>query len=34
MADWDRDGTLDLVAIKEDNTGTGSKEVHILKGVE
>jgi len=32
MADWDRDGTPDLVAIKKSNTGTHSTEVHVLSG--
>jgi hypothetical protein len=32
LADWNRDGTLDLVAIKKSNTGTNRTEVHILSG--
>lgn len=32
MADWDRDGRPDLIGIKENATGTGSTEVHILSG--
>ncbi|EDX83504.1 FG-GAP repeat domain protein [Synechococcus sp. PCC 7335] len=32
MADWDRDGQLDLVAIKKSGTGSGTTEVHILSG--
>ena len=32
MADWDRDGIPDLVAIKKSNTGSNSTEVHILSG--
>jgi predicted acylesterase/phospholipase RssA len=32
MADWDRDGRPDLIAIKKSNTGTGSTEVHVLSG--
>ncbi len=30
--DWNRDGRLDLVAIKKNGTGTGSTEVHVLDG--
>jgi hypothetical protein len=30
MADWNKDGRPDLVAIKKSNTGTKSTEVHIL----
>ncbi|WP_208921653.1 hypothetical protein [Streptomyces capitiformicae] len=32
LADWDRDGRPDLVALKKSNTGTNSTEVHILGG--
>ncbi|MEJ3750488.1 FG-GAP-like repeat-containing protein [Actinomycetes bacterium KLBMP 9797] len=32
LADWDRDGQPDLVAIKKSNTGTGTTEVHIASG--
>ncbi len=32
MADWNRDGKQDLVAIKKSGTGTHSTEVHILDG--
>jgi hypothetical protein len=32
LADWDRDGYVDLFAIKHRNTGTGMVEVHILSG--
>ena len=32
LADWDRDGKPDLVAIKKSNTGSSSTEVHILSG--
>jgi hypothetical protein len=32
VADWDRDGKPDLVAIKKSNTGSRSTEVHILSG--
>lgn len=32
MADWNRDGIPDLVAIKMSNTGSGMTEVHILGG--
>lgn len=32
MADWDRDGKSDLVAIKKSATGSGTTEVHILSG--
>ncbi|MCD9193454.1 FG-GAP repeat domain-containing protein [Streptomyces albireticuli] len=32
LADWDRDGRPDLVAIKKSRTGTNSTEVHILSG--
>lgn len=31
--DWDRDGIVDLAAIKTRNTGSGFVEVHILSGV-
>ncbi|WP_344020976.1 VCBS repeat-containing protein [Streptomyces luteireticuli] len=30
VADWNRDGRPDLVAVKKSNTGTHSTEVHIL----
>jgi len=30
VADWDKDGRQDLVAIKKSNTGTNSTEVHVL----
>ncbi|WP_171168279.1 hypothetical protein [Streptomyces sp. I05A-00742] len=29
-ADWDRDGSPDLVAVKKSRTGTNSTEVRIL----
>lgn len=32
MADWNRDGTDDLISIKKSGTGTKSTEVHILSG--
>ncbi|MDG4536217.1 VCBS repeat-containing protein [Streptomyces sp. AV19] len=32
VADWDRDGRPDLVAVKKNRTGTNSTEVHILSG--
>ncbi|KAK3686690.1 hypothetical protein LTR37_019570 [Vermiconidia calcicola] len=32
MADWDRTGPPDLVAIKKTGTGTNSTEVHVLAG--
>ncbi|MCA6095216.1 VCBS repeat-containing protein, partial [Streptomyces sp. SCA3-4] len=32
LADWDRDGRPDLVAVKKSRTGTNSTEVHILSG--
>ncbi|KAJ9654090.1 hypothetical protein H2198_006829 [Neophaeococcomyces mojaviensis] len=32
LTDWNGDGTLDLVAIKKNGTGTNSTEVHILSG--
>jgi hypothetical protein len=32
LIDWNGDGTLDLVAIKKNGTGTKSTEVHILSG--
>ncbi|KAH7115447.1 hypothetical protein B0J13DRAFT_572157 [Dactylonectria estremocensis] len=32
VADWTRDGRLDLVAIKKRNTGSHSTEVHIMAG--
>ena len=32
LTDWNGDGTLDLVAIKKNGTGTKSTEVHILSG--
>jgi len=32
VADWTRDGRLDLVAIKKRNTGSNSTEVHIMAG--
>ena len=32
MADWDNDGIEDLIAIKKNNTGTKSTEIHILSG--
>ncbi|MCC3776489.1 VCBS repeat-containing protein [Streptomyces sp. UNOB3_S3] len=32
MADWDRDGRPDLLAIKKSGTGTNSTEVHVLSG--
>jgi hypothetical protein len=32
VADWNRDGVPDLIAIKKYSTGTGSTEVHILSG--
>ncbi|MDP9221750.1 MAG: VCBS repeat-containing protein, partial [Actinomycetota bacterium] len=30
VTDWNGDGKLDLVAVKQSNTGTNSTEVHIL----
>ena len=33
MADWNHDGTPDLVAIKKSHTGTGSTEVHLISGL-
>ncbi|MFF4161562.1 hypothetical protein [Streptomyces sp. NPDC001678] len=30
VADWNRDGRPDLLAIKKSGTGTNSTEVHIL----
>jgi hypothetical protein len=32
LADWNRDGRYDLIAIKKSSTGTGRTEVHILSG--
>jgi hypothetical protein len=32
LTDWNGDGTLDLVTIKKNYTGTNSTEVHILSG--
>lgn len=32
FADWDRDGIPDFFAIKKQNTGTNTTEVHILSG--
>ncbi|KAB8073359.1 hypothetical protein BDV29DRAFT_191790 [Aspergillus leporis] len=32
MADFDRDGKLDLIYIKTRNTGTGKVEVHVASG--
>lgn len=32
VADWTRNGRLDLVAIKKRNTGSNSTEVHIMAG--
>jgi hypothetical protein len=32
LTDWNNDGYLDLVAIKKNNTGSKSTEVHILSG--
>jgi len=32
VADWDGDGTPDLVAIKSTGTATGMTELHILDG--
>jgi hypothetical protein len=32
VADWNRDGRMDLVAIKKNATGTGSTEVHVYDG--
>ena len=32
MADWDRDGHLDLFMIQKAGTGSGTTEVHILSG--
>lgn len=32
MADWDRDGILDLVAIQKRNTPSRTTEVRILSG--
>ncbi len=30
-ADYDRDGTLDIVGIKKANTGTGKTEIHVAR---
>jgi len=32
VADWNRDGTPDLIGIKMNNTASGMTEVHILSG--
>jgi hypothetical protein len=32
LADWNGDGTLDLIVIKKFHTGTNSTEVHIFSG--
>ncbi|GAA0268466.1 VCBS repeat-containing protein [Cryptosporangium japonicum] len=32
FADWDRDGWVDLIALKKAATGTHSTEVHVLSG--
>ena len=32
LADWNRDGWLDLFAIKKNHTGSNSTEVHVLSG--
>jgi hypothetical protein len=32
LADWNRDGIADLIAVKKNQTGTNSTEVHILSG--
>ena len=32
VADWNRDGKADVIAIKKSSTGTNSTEVHILSG--
>ncbi|NJM33522.1 MAG: hypothetical protein HC850_01165 [Rhodomicrobium sp.] len=32
VADWNRDGFMDLVAIKQSQTGTGTSEVHVYDG--
>lgn len=32
VADWNGDGTMDLVAIKKNATGTGSTEIHVYDG--
>jgi hypothetical protein len=32
MSDWDRDGKLDLFAIKKSGTGSRKTEIHILSG--
>lgn len=34
VTDWNADGVLDLVAIKKQQTGTGTTEVHILSGAD
>lgn len=34
MRDWDGDGTLDLLAIKQSDTGTNSTEIHIYSGAD
>ncbi|WP_043998044.1 Calx-beta domain-containing protein, partial [Microcystis aeruginosa] len=32
VADWNKDGFLDLIGIKKNTTGTSSTEIHILSG--
>lgn len=32
MADWNRDGTPDLISLKKSHTGSGKLEAHILSG--
>jgi threonine dehydrogenase-like Zn-dependent dehydrogenase len=33
IADWNRDGRLDIVALKKNATGTATTEVHVLNGL-
>ena len=33
MADYNRDGTPDLIFVKTSNTGTGNVEVHVAEGL-
>ncbi|RWA02985.1 hypothetical protein EKO27_g12120, partial [Xylaria grammica] len=32
LADYNRDGVLDLTYVKYQNTGTGTTEVHVAAG--
>ncbi|WP_169331077.1 FG-GAP repeat domain-containing protein [Deinococcus gobiensis] len=34
IADWNRDGRLDLIAVKKRNTGTNRVEIHVLDGAK